>query len=271
MFKTTPSNGRRFGVSLLELTACILAVAVGVWLGARYLGLNLHAAAYTAVTETKINDQLPEGWKLTPPAGMEPLTADEKAVALNAELEALRYDVSLLSDDKESIETPLPPDAGGDLPPDLLARRQHTLAFWSQLGGIREEVDRLQAAAEDSLTHQNVYQVLEIRRRANQYGAKAVEVAMHDAVDPLALQFAEHWIDWYKHGADLYGEAMSVWQGDHPPVGGLSSDQFLEQVQQQHDNEARLLFQKSGRLSEVLSRRYQVAFPEIDDPTVHHR
>ncbi len=259
------ANATRRGVSLLEVTACILAVAIGVWLGARYLGLNLHAAAFTALTETELMDQLPADWRMDPPPGMEPLTDEQQSLALSTELEELRMEVAQLNEDADLGISPLPIEPSGNLHPELLQRRQHTLAFWSQLGGIREEVDRLQASADDALNQRNVYQVLEVRRRAYQYGARAVEVAMSDAVDPQALQFAEQLIAWYEHGAELYGEAMSVWQGDNLPVGGLSSDQLLEQVQQQHDNEALLLFQKSGRLCEVLFRRYQVAFPEIDD------
>jgi hypothetical protein len=253
---------------MLEITACILAVAVGVWVGARYLGLNLHAAAYSALNETDLMDKLPNEWRLAPPPGMEPLSAEQQALALSAELEELRHKVAQLNEEAELEMAPLSVDTTANLHPQLLKRRQHTLAFWSQLGGIREEVERLQASAEEALNQRNVYQVLEIRRRAYQYGAKAVQVAMTDEVDPQALQFAEQLVAWYEHGSDLYGEAMNVWQGEHPPVGGLSSDQLLEQVQQQHDNEALLLFQKSGRLCEVLFRRYQVAFPDIDDPTI---
>lgn len=258
-------SAQRRGVSLLEITACILAVGVGLYLGSRYLGLDLSAATYTALSETNLIDQLPEDWRPTPPPGMEPLTNEQQALALNTELEQLRFDVASLENAEAAESAVLALDTAVDLEPKLLERRQHTLAFWSQLGGIREEVERLQTSAEGSLNQRNVYQVLEIRRRAYLYGAKAVEVAMSDNVDPQALHFASQLKGWYEHGADLYGDAMTVWQGQHLPPQGLSSDQLLEQVQQQHDNEALLLFQKSGRLCEVLFRRYQVAFPDIDE------
>lgn len=265
-FARTAATERR-GVSLLEITACILAVGIGLYVGSRYLGLDLNAATYTALSETQLIEQLPEDWRPAPPPGLEPLTSDQQAVALSTELEQLRLEVASLSDgvDPESAELAIGAEAG--LHPELLERRQHTLAFWSQLGGIREEVDRLQASAEDSLNQRNVFKVLEIRRRAYLYGAKAVDVAMSDEVDSQALQFATQLKGWYEHGAELYGEAMNVWQGQHLSPQGLSTDQMLEQVQQQHDNEALLLFQKSGRLCEVLFRRYQVAFPDIDEPT----
>ncbi|MCO6043858.1 hypothetical protein NG895_08050 [Aeoliella sp. ICT_H6.2] len=257
-------HGRR-GASLLEIAACIAAVAVGVWLGARYLDLNLHAAAYTALTEAEVMDQLPEDWRLDPPEGMELPTAEEEAEALNAELEALRLDVTSLTKAEADIAAAAAEDeATVDLPPEVLKRRQHTLAFWSQLASIREEVVRLQATADRALNQDNMFRVLEIRRRAYQYGAKAVKAAMNDNVDPQALQFAHQLEGWYQHGADLYGEAMTVWQTQHGPSGGLSTDQLLEQVQQQHHNESLLIQQKSDRLREVLLRRYQVAFPSID-------
>lgn len=265
MKRNSAIGTHRRGASLLEITACILAVAGGVWLGARYLGLDLHAAAYSALSETAMLEKLPEDWQPAPPPGMKPLTLEQQAIALSAELDALRTDVAQLNDGTDPEMEGLRVDPANNLPPELLARRQHTLAFWSQLGGIRDEVNRLQASADDALDQHNVYKVLEIRRRAYQYGAKAVKVAMTDEVDPQALQFAEQLMHWFEHGAELYAEAMKVWQGGQVPVGGLSNDQLLDQVQQQHDNEALLLFQKSGRLCEVLFRRYQVAFPEIND------
>lgn len=255
----------RCGASLLEITGLLVALGVGVWLGARYLGLDLHAAAFTALTKTEVMDQLPEGWRLAPPPGMEPKTPEQESLALSAELEAIRQDVARLSEENADAPAPLTVEQVANLPPDLRERRQHTLAFWSQLGGIRDEVDRLQASADEALNQQNMYKVLEVRRRAYLYGSRAVELAMHDSVDPQALQFAEQLKGWFQHGADLYGEAMRVWEGQHLAAQGISSDQLLEQVQQQHANEALLLFQKSGRLCEVLFRRYQVAFPDIEE------
>ncbi|WP_145249265.1 hypothetical protein [Aeoliella mucimassa] len=257
---------QRHGTSLLEVTGCVLAVAVGVWLGARYLGLDLHAAAYTTLADTAVMDSLPADWRLPPPPGMEPLTPEQQAAALSAELEALRLEAENL-DDGEPVEvSTVTIESNQSLHPMLLERREHTLAFWSKLGGIRGEVERLQATADESLNEQNVFKVLEVRRRAYLYGAKAVKLAMSDNIDPQALQFAEQLASWYQHGADLYAEAINVWQGQHLPNSGLSSDKLLEQVQQQHNNEAMLLFEKSGRLCEVLFRRYQVAFPSIEEP-----
>ena len=263
--RTSTHDSQRRAASLLEVTGCVLAVVVGVWLGARYLGLDLHAAAYTTLTDYEVMDTLPEGWRLTPPAGMEPLTHEQQSLALTAELETLRKEVGELSSDAALEETPLTVEVDTSMHPKLLERRQQTLAFWSQLGGIRDEVQRLQAQADEALNEQNVYKVLELRRRSYLYGAKAVELAMSDDVDPQALQFAEQLISWYEHGAELYSEAIHVWQGS-ASSGGVVSDQLLEQVQRQHDNEAMLLFQKSGRLCEVLFRRYQVAFPRIEEP-----
>lgn len=262
---------RRQGASLLEITGLLVAVGIGVWLGARYLGVDLHAAAYTALTKADLMEKLPEEWQLAPPEGMEPQTPEQEALALTAELEAIRLDVARLNNEEiagEELTDEQALEASANLDYEMLARRQNTLAFWSQLGGIRDEVDRLQASADEALNEQNVYKILEVRRRAYVYGAKAVKLAMEEAVDPQAIQFAEQLMGWFDHGAELYGEAMRVWEGQHLAAQGVSSDQLLEQVQLQHDNEALLLFQKGGRLREVLFRRYQVAFPEIEDGTI---
>lgn len=275
MFAThQSSNARnrctRLGASLLEITACIAVAAVGVWLGARYLGLDLHAAAYTALSEADVMDQLPPEWQLAPPEGMEPISPEQESLALSVELDELRSEVANLKEAKSDSDAANAPESAAELSPALLERGQQTLAFWSQLGSIRNEVDRLQDSTQGALNEQNVYKVLEIRQRAYQYGAKAVKMAERDNVDPQALQFADQLQAWYQHGADMYGEAVNVWQTQHLPAGSLTSDQLLAQVQQQHDNESRLLFQKSERLGEVLFRRYQLAFPAIGEPTQRH-
>jgi len=257
----------RQGATLLEIIGCVLAVGVGVWLGARFLGINLETAAYTALAQTEMIDKIPEGFRPKPPEGMEPLSEEAQEAQLLSELNSIRREVAILSKaelDQSSQE--LTPVVGRKVHPEIAERRQHTLAFWSRLGGIRSEVDKLQLAADEALNQNNVYGVLEIRKRAYEYGSKAVKAAKHNQVDAQALQFADQLMAWYEHGAELYGEALNVWQSQHLSAEGLSSDQLLEQVQRQHDNEAMLLFQKSGRLCEVLVRRYQVAFPEIEEP-----
>lgn len=262
------SNNRpaRRGVSLWEVLGCILAVGVGVWLGARYLGLDVHTLAYSALSDTEIIDQIPEEWQPAPPEGMEVPTAEELAVELRDELDSIRLDVAQLQQEKEHAQSVAElAEAYGAEAEEIETRRQNTLAFWMRLGEIRSEVDRLQNASQDVLNEQNVWKVLEVRRRAYLYGSKAVKAAMEGVVDPQAIQFANQLRSWYKHGADLYGEAMQVWQGQNV-AQGPQTDQILNQARQQHDNEALLLFQKGGRLREVLIRRYQVAFPELEEP-----
>ena len=255
----------RRGASLLEITACILAVAVGVWLGAQYLGLDLHSAAYTALSEADMIDQMPEDWRMAPPESQEPLSDEQQALALSAELEELRREVASLNDNAAAATAKFA-EQSGQLSPEQLKLRKQTLGFWSRLKGVRDEVVRLQMTADDAINEQNVYKVLEVRRRAYAYGSKAVKAAMTEGVDPEALQFAELMIAWFDDGDELYDEAMKLWQGEHPPVGGLASDQSLEQAQQHHENQSRLLFQKSERLRDMLVERYHVAFPNIAAP-----
>lgn len=263
----TNRSQNRHGASLLEIIGCVLAVGVGVWLGARFLGVDLEAAAYSALAESEMIDKLPEGFRPNPPKGMEPLSDEAQEAQLLTELNSIRREVAILSkEEAHAAADELAPVVNASVHPEIAERRQHTLAFWSRLGGIRSEVDKLQLAADEALNQNNVYSVLEIRKRAYEYGAKAVKAAKHSQVDPQALQFADQLTGWYSHGAELYGEALKVYQSQHLAPEGLSSDQLLEQVQRQHDNEAMLLFQKSGRLCEVLVRRYQVAFPEIEEP-----
>lgn len=261
----------RRGLSVLEATGCVLAVGLGVWLGAHFLGVDLGAAAYTALADEKVVDKLPEGWRPAPPAGMEPPSPEEQAAELHEELTQLRQEVEELQhgvDESDAGDLPAGDvsASAGNEDSELAARRQHTLALWSRLGSVRAEVEELQQSAEWAVTEQNVWKVLEIYHRSYQYGAKAVRATMGDGVDPQAWKFADQLASWYEQGADLYGEAMQVWQGQHLPPQGLSSDELLAQVRKQHVNEGLLLFQKGARLRDVLIRRYQVAFPDIDDP-----
>lgn len=253
----------RRGMSLLEVLGCIMAVVVGLWVGAQYLGLNLHTIAYTTLDETEVLDKLPEPIRPQPPAGLEPVPFEERQRQLNEELEALRLDLAVLEQQKVDLEPGGHTGAADANAGELEARRQETLEFWSRLGEIRLEVEQIQESAQMAASEQNVWKVLEIRQRANQYGAKAVEAAMADVVDPQALQFAKQLVGWYQQGADLYGEAMKVWQGQHELDKSVPQDHALDQARKQHDNEALLLFQKGGRLREMLIRRYQVPFPGL--------
>ncbi len=260
---------RRSGLSLLEVVGCLVAVVAGLWLGAQYLGLNLHSIAYTTLDETAVLEQLPEPIRPRPPVGLEPVASEELTRQLNDELEAIRHDLFDLQqqNQEQAANGELADDLGTDIG-GLAERRQQTLEFWSRLGEIRLEVERIQASAQTAASEENVWKVLEIRQRANQYGAKAVEAAMVDVVDPQALQFAKQLVGWYEQGADLYGEAMKVWQGQHDLEKSVHQDRVLDQARKQHDNEALLLFQKGGRLREVLIRRYQVPFPGLQPEAV---
>lgn len=259
----------RQGVSLLEALGCILAVTAGLWLGAYLLGFNVQMLAYSALADSPIIEQIPKDWRPAPPKGMELPTPEELAAELRNELHELRLEVARLQQEPQLPEAEnLTPPATDSSDGSIAARRQETLAFWLRLGEIRTEVERLQSSAEEALNQQNVWKVLEVRRRAYAYGAKAVKAAKHDVVDPQALQFAKQLSAWYQQGGELYSEAMNVWQSQHLPPEGLPSDQWLNQARQQHDNEAMLLFEKGGRLREVLIRRYQIAFPDLAEDSV---
>lgn len=258
----TVAVGRRRGVSLLEVLGCIMAVGCGLWLGAQYLGINLHSVAYTTLNDAEIIEKIPSEWRPAPPEG-ELVSLEEREQLLREELDALKGDVARLEQERNDS---LPGEATShDLAHEgeLADRRHKTLTFWSRLGEIRLEVERIQESAQQAASEQNVWKVLEIRQRAYLYGTKAIDAATVDVVDPQALLFAKQLSGWYKQGAELYGEAMKVWQGQELAREGLASDQLLDKARQQHDNEALLLFQKGGRLREVLIRRYQVPFPGL--------
>src|SRR3970282_808214 len=55
----TLSNGR-MGLSVLEFVGCLIALVGGVWLGAIYLGIDVHRVAYVALSESELMEKVPE-------------------------------------------------------------------------------------------------------------------------------------------------------------------------------------------------------------------
>jgi hypothetical protein len=251
------------GISLVELLGCITAVGVGIAAGAYYLGVDLHVAAYRALEQNKIIENLPAEVQQVipvPASEAEPvLTGKETQVRLQSELDELRLEISRLAKFAEAN-----PDAEtatlDDETPQVAETREKTVVYWSRLQDIAHEVEQLLGSSQQLLNQDNVWKVLEVHRRAYQYGAEALAAAECDGVDPQAKAFGTQLINWYRKGSELYAEAIGVWEKQQLGAATERADLVLEHGRQQLANEAQLLADRATRLCELLGKRLGVPF-----------
>ena len=59
---------RRAGLTILEFTACTIALVGGAWLGALYLGVDVRHLAFSALNQAKLLDKMPP--ELRPYSGL---------------------------------------------------------------------------------------------------------------------------------------------------------------------------------------------------------
>ena len=263
---SAPTRLQRRGLSLTELLGCIAAVTIGVGVGAYFLGVDLHVAAYRALEENDVIDQLPPELQdaiPVPASELEPeLPPDEVDANLRGELDALRLEVARLSRLASEGETDVDDRSSLLATPDSAERGELTVVYWSRLHDISTEVSELLEVSQRLLNEQNVWQVLEVRRRAHHYAANAIEAINADGVDPQALVFADQVKAWYVRGGDLYQQAGDTWESQ---VGGTAgrAEELLAKGRRQLQEEALLLADQSQRVGELLDRRYGAKFEPI--------
>ena len=259
-------QSRKGGV-LLQVLACVAAMCAGVWLGAEYLDVKVNDLAYTALDEAELLQQVPE--ELRPhkpgcPTGDCPeQTAEEHAEVLRNELQRLRGEAVALrkaaAGNIQALETVLTSSA---LEHNKL-RRDRTIAYWERLCEVAKSVTYLHDEVAVAPNSNTTGHVLDLRRRAYEYGERAITSISSDDVDEQAVESGQRLTLWYQNGQKLYQQASAVWEGrtvDNPAALNQST---LMKIQQQHQNEARLIQEKASRVSEVLSRRYVVELPEL--------
>lgn len=258
----------RAGWSYLQVVACLVSAAAGVWLGARYLGVHVEDLAYTALDESTVLEKLPEQWRPEPPPT---LVRDAEQERRKAEqlTDELRQDLKQLEQEVASLraDTTVPLDektktAKGNADEPTVA--EATLAYWNQLRDISLVVGRLGAVSEQAIDEQNASRTLEVRGRLYRYGAKAVSALDTTDVDPHVRDFAQSLQNWYVHGAELNEKTLAVWQGEQNGKKGLGASAGLAPLQQQFDQESALIRDKSAGVRGQLVRRYGTDFPPLE-------
>ena len=252
----------RTGGAFYQVVTCLLAVGAGAWIGARYMGVEMGDLAYTALDETELLDNVPDDWRPQrsdcPPEGCPPPeTAEERAVQLREELNDLRLEVATLRTAVES-GSPLPTTSG-----EQTVRREATLAYWSRLVEISNELAQLQQNVEPAASGATTGHAFDLRRRAFDYASRAIQATPYQGVDPEALEGGARLSEWFEHGAELYQQATDVWDGLAGAKRAPLAESSLNKSRAQHRKESELVRAKLAELNSLLSRRYAVAFPAI--------
>ena len=146
--RTQQSIARRHGLSLLEILSCIAALAGGVWLGALYLGVDVHTLVRGALVEAKIlppSDELSDIGLDTHRRNVDasPRAPDVSSPGRVEDTAVHGEEDGQELDGTEANASPsrqvLPPAADGDSDPDSVELLKQELAT------LRNAVTRLQA------------------------------------------------------------------------------------------------------------------------------
>src|SRR5262245_53494919 len=88
-------QNRRTGLTILEFLACATALFGGAYLGALYLGVDVRHLAFTALSEAKLLDKVPAGFRPTD-ATEKVMTREQLLTTLHEELGPLRNQITSL-------------------------------------------------------------------------------------------------------------------------------------------------------------------------------
>jgi hypothetical protein len=262
------SHNSRNGLSVLEFLGCTMALVGGVWLGAIYLGIDLHRVAYLALAESNLMEQMPEDWRPETPESEKAPSQAELAASVQNELVALRQEVTSLSETTGSeasasatIATPSAPAAANGKSADNA--KDATLNYWQQLAQIVHNQYKLQVDAETAATEGNATKVAALKGRVSRLTATSIRAIPTKNVDRSATDFGSDLANWYDSGATLYDEAVQVWGTN---AGGQSNPQLAKEWQQAHvqfTNEGQLLRGRATTVRDALTQQFGVEFSPL--------
>lgn len=255
----------RNALTKVELLGCLMAVAGGVWIGAQYLGLNLHSAAYMALDESDLLTQIPEDWRPANPDcpdGDCPSPEDvrnERERRLRTELQQIRLEVAKLT----STEMAVAADRTGALTPEDEALRDSTLTYWNSLTHIVFEVIALQERVDPFTGTDFQSRALSVRRRALEYGENAVSLLDTQGVDPEAVSTGVRIGQWFGHAAETLTTALEL--RTRQPVGdrSMSAADVWAQTEAELGKRTELVRRRALETSAYLTTRFFVEFPPL--------
>ncbi|MEQ8848540.1 hypothetical protein [Botrimarina sp.] len=259
------SRAKRQALSKIELLGCLIAIGGGVWIGAQYLGLNLHNAAYVALEEADVLQRIPENWRPPNPDCPDGDCPDPEEVRrdehrrLRAELEQLRLEVAKLTSNEIAVAA----DASGSLTPADEALRDRTLAYWNSLTQIVFEVIALQERVNPFTGTDYQSRALSVRRRSLEYGENAVALLDTEGVDPEAVSTGVRIGQWFGHAADTLQTALEL--RTRQPVGDRSmpAADVWAQTEAELGKRTELVRRRSIETAAYLTSRFFVEFPPL--------
>lgn len=258
----------RRGLSVLEFVGCLMALVGGVWLGAIYLGIDLHKASYVALSESKLMDRVPERWRPEVPESEKRPGQTELAESVQNELVALREEISSLRDSQPSEPNATP---AGDQSRATVSSAdesertapQATVVYWNRLGKIVRNRLTLQQEAEKSATADNAAKVATLKSRIGRLSVNAIYAMPIKDVDAELVAFSRELADWYESGAVLCEDAIQIWSGGSQRANNPQLAKEWQQANSQLENEGRLLQSRADALRGALGQQFGVDFPPI--------
>jgi hypothetical protein len=257
----------RAGLTILEFMACTIFLVGGAWLGALYLGIDVRRLAYSALSEAKLLDKMPAELRPIDP-NEKIMTREQLLTTLHEELGSLRNQITSLRGGGatgQASESALGGEgsAAMELPPT----KEKTLAYWTRLNEIAMGEAALQRDAESTFNADNAAKVFAIKGRISRFSAKSVQAVPIQGVDESVIRFGRQLGLWYDRAGELYEKAVRIWE---TPIGQQARTQLNDEWKrsdEQHRNEARLVFEKSAAVRRSMSRIYGTEFPEFDKPS----
>jgi hypothetical protein len=254
----------RAGVSVLEIVGCLMALVGGVWLGAIYLGVDVRHITYAALSESTLIDKMPDDWRPTDPAAAKAPSAAEMATKVQNELVSLRDEITTLRDSQPAQATAPKQVASSAAPADEDAvARKASLAYWSRLNEVVHRQATLQLEAESAANEGNATKVASLKARISRFSAEAIRALATADVDPTAAKLGGEIAAWYDDGADLYEQAVQVWESPARSQVGQPLTQEWERDQVQYQNEGRLLRSRVSAVRDSLARRFGGGFAPL--------
>ncbi|MGL4512741.1 MAG: hypothetical protein ACRCT8_06585 [Lacipirellulaceae bacterium] len=249
------------GVSRVEFLGVLLAVGGGVYIGSQYLGVDLNRAAYRALDESSLLEKIPDKWRPANPDCPNGDCPDPNEVRAHAELQ-LRSELDRLTVEIARLGN-LDTDNPAQLDPALETQRDATLGYWQRLTEVVATVERLQTRVEPFATSADQAHVFALRRRAMEYGQRAIDLLDAKEVDSRAVESGIRLAEWYSHGAELLGRAHDLTGRQTPDGRAVSAQRLLAQNEHDHAKRTELVRRKADDAAVYLHGRYLVPFPPL--------
>ena len=249
---------RRIGLSYAELLGCLVAVVGGLWIGANYLGINLQKAAFVALDEAQVLEQIPEDWR--------PVNPDCPDGDCPDDTEKLRLAVLALEQERDQIishinnrrlqmsaepvgyeESPawISPNVDTSNPSDP---SDLTVQYWFQLSELVKEANAFEQESALLEAHGKLAQAFKLRAQIASYAVQGIELLHQAEAHPDALEAGYKLASWYESCAE---HALDGKEIAKKLAGGK-----LSAPERKTWNHSRVQFQM---LSDLLSRNLEEA------------